>query len=117
TLMANMPALEEACAGIAERGLHGAVGLHFNLTYGEPLTDGLRQHRLFCRDGQFDLNLPPWVCAWIPPPGNWWRPSCRRNGIAAFAMVSCPATSTPISICTTACRTAAWWLSLPGKTG
>lgn len=60
TLMANMPAFEEACAGIAERGLHGAVGLHFNLTYGEPLTDGLRRHRLFCRDGQFDLNLPPW---------------------------------------------------------
>src|SRR5690554_8023179 len=60
TLMANMLAFEEACAGIAERGLHGAVGWHFNLTYGERLTDGLGRHPRVCRDGQFDVNLPPW---------------------------------------------------------
>lgn len=59
TLMANMPAFDEACAGVAERALHGAVGLHFNLTYGQPLTDGIRRHPLFCRDGQFDLQLSP----------------------------------------------------------
>ncbi len=58
TLMANMPAFAEACASIAQRDLQGRVGLHFNLTHGQPLTDAMREQPLFCREGQFDLSLP-----------------------------------------------------------
>lgn len=57
TLMANMPAFSEACASIAQQHLQGRVGLHFNLTYGQPLTIAMRDHPVFCREGQFDLSL------------------------------------------------------------
>src|SRR5690606_12544549 len=42
TLMANMPAFEEACSLAREYGLQGRIGLHFNLTYGKPLSTALR---------------------------------------------------------------------------
>src|SRR5699024_9671925 len=42
TLMANMPAFVEACALTREHGLQGRVGLHFNLTYGRPLSTAIR---------------------------------------------------------------------------
>lgn len=59
TAMANMPAFAEACAQAHERGFAEAVGLHFNLTYGAPLSTAIRNERLFCdHDGQFDLSLP-----------------------------------------------------------
>lgn len=59
TLMANMPAFEEACALTREHGLQGRVGLHFNLTYGRPLSTAIRgQPRLCNAAGEFDLNLP-----------------------------------------------------------
>lgn len=59
TAMANMPAFTEACALARERGFAEAVGLHFNLTYGAPLSTAIRSQRLFCgSDGQFDLSLP-----------------------------------------------------------
>lgn len=59
TAMANMPAFAQACAQARERGFAEAVGLHFNLTYGAPLSTLIRSQPLFCgNDGQFDLNLP-----------------------------------------------------------
>lgn len=61
TLMANMPAFAEACASIAQQDLQGRVGLHFNLTHGQPLTEAMRDQPLFYRDGQLDLQLPRWA--------------------------------------------------------
>ena len=59
TLMANMPAFEEACALAREGGLQGRIGLHFNLTYGRPLSTPIcKQPRLCNAAGEFDLNLP-----------------------------------------------------------
>ncbi|HTN29639.1 MAG TPA: ChbG/HpnK family deacetylase [Pseudomonas sp.] len=59
TLMANMPAFEEACSLAREYGLQGRIGLHFNLTYGKPLSTALRsQPRLCNAAGEFDLSLP-----------------------------------------------------------
>lgn len=59
TAMANMPAFAEACALARERGFADAIGLHFNLTYGAPLSTAILGQPLFCDGaGQFDLNLP-----------------------------------------------------------
>lgn len=58
TLMANMPAFTEACASIAQQHMQGRVGLHFNLTYGQPLTDAMYEQPLFYREGRLDLQLP-----------------------------------------------------------
>lgn len=55
SLMVNMPACDEAveiarCHGYAHR-----VGLHVNLTEGEPLTEKIKECPRFCsRDGQFN---------------------------------------------------------------
>ncbi|WP_300241323.1 ChbG/HpnK family deacetylase [Pseudomonas sp.] len=67
TLMANMPAFEDACRLSHEHALLGRIGLHFNLTYGAPLSQGIRSQALFCNaQGQFDLNLPRSVLR-LPP--------------------------------------------------
>lgn len=59
TLMANMPAFAEACALGHEHGVQDSLGLHFNLTYGEPLSPALRREPAFCdADGRLDLGLP-----------------------------------------------------------
>ncbi|BCQ62218.1 hypothetical protein PBOI14_39680 [Pseudomonas sp. Boi14] len=58
TLMANMPAFNDACELTQQHGLLGRIGLHFNLTYGAPLSPAIRHQPLFCDpQGQFDLNL------------------------------------------------------------
>jgi predicted glycoside hydrolase/deacetylase ChbG (UPF0249 family) len=38
TIMANMPEFEAACAMARHPMLDGRIGLHFNLTYGKPLS-------------------------------------------------------------------------------
>src|SRR4051812_23191276 len=48
TVMANMPAFEEACAAAHERKLLGHVGAHLVLTEGETLTEPIRRCRRFC---------------------------------------------------------------------
>ncbi|MFJ4195761.1 ChbG/HpnK family deacetylase [Pseudomonas sp. NPDC089534] len=59
TAMANMPAFEAACALARHPLLDGRVGLHFNLTYGRPLSQAILARRTFCDShGVFDLNLP-----------------------------------------------------------
>ncbi|RON68874.1 ChbG/HpnK family deacetylase [Pseudomonas fluorescens] len=59
TAMANMPAFEAACAMARHPLLEGRVGLHFNLTYGRPLSQAIVRRRTFCDShGVFDLNLP-----------------------------------------------------------
>ncbi|KTC40626.1 MAG: carbohydrate deacetylase [Pseudomonas sp.] len=59
TLMANMPAFEDACRLAHRHELLGRIGLHFNLTYGPALSQDIRRQPLFCDpQGQFDLSLP-----------------------------------------------------------
>lgn len=54
TIMVNMPGADEAAELAREEGFFDKVGLHFNLTEGEPLTDGIKQNPLFCGpDGRF----------------------------------------------------------------
>ena len=58
TAMANMPAFEAACAMARHPSLQGRVGLHFNLTYGRPLSEPIRALAQFCNaEGEFDLGL------------------------------------------------------------
>ena len=58
TAMANMPAFEAACALAQHPLLAGRIGLHFNLTYGSPLSRRILTRRTFCDSaGVFDLNL------------------------------------------------------------
>lgn len=47
TLMANMPAFNDACELTLQHGLLGRIGLHFNLTYGAPLSPAMRHQPLF----------------------------------------------------------------------
>ena len=56
TLMANMEGFEEACELAHAHGLVDHVGLHLNLSEGEPLTDEIRRCPRFCDpDGRFRL--------------------------------------------------------------
>lgn len=58
TAMANMPAFEAACVLARHPLLEGRIGLHFNLTYGRPLSQSIVQRPTFCDGaGAFDLNL------------------------------------------------------------
>lgn len=58
TAMANMPAFKAACALAQQPALRGRVGLHFNLTYGRPLSKAIGQLPQFCTaSGEFDLGV------------------------------------------------------------
>ena len=58
TAMATMPAFKAACALAQQPALRGRVGLHFNLTYGKPLSEAIRALPQFCNsNGEFDLKL------------------------------------------------------------
>ena len=58
TLMANMPAFEEACVLAREKRVADRIGLHFNLTTGTPLTIGIRRSPTFCgADERFHLSV------------------------------------------------------------
>ncbi|MFS2069835.1 ChbG/HpnK family deacetylase [Pseudomonas sp. CT11-2] len=59
TAMANMPAFEAACVLARQPLLKGRIGLHFNLTYGRPLSLSILTRSTFCdSQGEFDLSLP-----------------------------------------------------------
>ena len=47
TIMVNMPGADEAAELAREEGFFDKVGLHLNLTEGEPLTDEIKQNPLF----------------------------------------------------------------------
>ncbi|QXH33358.1 ChbG/HpnK family deacetylase [Pseudomonas muyukensis] len=58
TAMANMPAFAAACTLAQQPALKGRVGLHFNLTYGRPLSRAILAEPRFCTPhGEFDLRL------------------------------------------------------------
>jgi hypothetical protein len=55
TLMANMPAVEDAYRLAEEKGFIDRVGIHLNITEGMPLTKGIRNNPLICAsDGSFN---------------------------------------------------------------
>ncbi|MEB0099705.1 ChbG/HpnK family deacetylase, partial [Pseudomonas sp. DC1.2] len=57
TAMANMPAFEAACVKARHPLLEGRIGLHFTLTYGRPMSQGILGRRTYCDSlGDFDLN-------------------------------------------------------------
>lgn len=54
TLMANMPAATEAMELARQHGFAAKVGLHINLTSGQPLTEKMRNDRVMCdENGRF----------------------------------------------------------------
>ncbi|WP_335944403.1 ChbG/HpnK family deacetylase [Pseudomonas sp. G166] len=58
TAMANMPGFEQACELARHPLLNGHIGLHFNLSYGPPLSEAIALRKVFCgTNGEFDLNL------------------------------------------------------------
>jgi len=58
TAMANMPAFAAACAMAQHPLLQGRIGLHFNLTFGRPLSEAILEQPAFCSpSGEFDLDL------------------------------------------------------------
>lgn len=58
TAMANMPAFEQACELARQPLLNGRVGLHFNLSYGMPLSQAITSRPAFCNaNGEFDLKV------------------------------------------------------------
>lgn len=59
TLMANMPAFQSACQQAQEHHFAQHLGLHFNLTYGKPLTHDIRLVKNICNSqGEFEFGLP-----------------------------------------------------------
>lgn len=55
TLMVNMDVAPMAVDLANKEGFADKVGIHFNLTSGYPLTDGIKHSRLFCdEDGKFN---------------------------------------------------------------
>lgn len=58
TAMANMPAFTSACVLAQQPALRGRIGLHFNLTYGRPLSQAILAEPRFCAaNGEFDLGI------------------------------------------------------------
>lgn len=58
TIMVNMPDYSRAISRAKEEGVFGKIGLHLNLTQGEPLTDPIRHCHRFCGpDGFFHGNF------------------------------------------------------------
>jgi predicted glycoside hydrolase/deacetylase ChbG (UPF0249 family)/co-chaperonin GroES (HSP10) len=75
TVMTNMPGFEEALDLIAARGLEGRIGVHLNLTEGEPLTEPIRRSRAFCGpDGRY---LPEGPARWLL--GTFERDAVREE--------------------------------------
>jgi hypothetical protein len=59
TIMANMPAFEEACEIARSRGLVGKIGLHINLVDGPPLTSAIQKFARFCGPSGNFLGTAP----------------------------------------------------------
>ena len=57
TMLANGSAFNPAVALANERGFADKVGIHFNLTEGEPLTDEIKHCPAFCENGLFHNRI------------------------------------------------------------
>lgn len=51
TMLTNGRAFDEAVKIANENGFEKKVGIHFNLTEGEPLTDNIKKCSVFCENG------------------------------------------------------------------
>jgi chitin disaccharide deacetylase len=62
TVMANMPGFADACHGVAARKVQDRIGVHLNLTEGQPLSDLIRLCPRLCGpDGQLGrVRRPLW---------------------------------------------------------
>lgn len=58
TLMVNMPYSAQAVRLANENNFFHKVGLHLNFTQGKPLTDDIRQIRIFCDKNGMFYNMP-----------------------------------------------------------
>ncbi len=57
SILATGSAFDKACELLHSRGFQGSAGIHFVLTEGSPLTDGIRECPRFCDDnGRFVLT-------------------------------------------------------------
>ena len=54
TMMANGEYFEQAVELARERGFIGSIGIHLNLTEGEPLTEDIKRCPRFVTDGRFN---------------------------------------------------------------
>ena len=55
--MVNMPYADEAVARAKNAGYGDKVGLHLNLTEGEPLTDSIKKYKSICDEfGSFTAH-------------------------------------------------------------
>ncbi len=77
TLMVNMPYADQAVELSRKYGFAEMVGLHLNLTSGEPLTEEIRHFRRFCRkNGTFNAKFEK---------NTWTRLSISRQESAAVS--------------------------------
>jgi len=89
TIMVNMPAFDEACEIVDRYDLHNHVGLHFVLTEGIPLTDGIKRQHRFCDDcGRFRKTREKRILRLSARENKAVRDElrmqikrCRRNGL------------------------------------
>jgi predicted glycoside hydrolase/deacetylase ChbG (UPF0249 family) len=82
SLLANMPGFDEAVAAAHDRRLHGAVGVHLNLTEGKSLTDPIRRcPRIAHRDGTLCWThhfVPKLERDEVNAVGTEWRAQIER---------------------------------------
>lgn len=58
TIMTNMPGFKQACVMARQPRLKGRIGLHFNLSHGQPLSQAIQSRPAFCdEDGRFNFSL------------------------------------------------------------
>ena len=57
TMLANGEAFDAAVKSATENGFDKNVGIHFNLTAGKPLTDGIKNFPAFCENGIFHHRI------------------------------------------------------------
>ncbi len=54
SIMSNMPEFKEACSLLSSNQQITNIGIHLNITEGEPLTEAIRQFSVFCdKHGRF----------------------------------------------------------------
>jgi predicted glycoside hydrolase/deacetylase ChbG (UPF0249 family) len=87
TIMANMPAFEEACQIVRRHDLHRRIGLHVNFTSGRPLTDAIAGCQRFCdasgcwRPQRLVLSLTRGEALALESEIAAQVLACERNGI------------------------------------
>lgn len=89
TIMANMPAFEDACERATLGGFTDRIGIHINITEGHSLTDAIRAFpKFYGTDGVFCFRrnrnwyLSPAECAALAEEVGAQIQRCRAIGLA-----------------------------------